>query len=338
MSTHRVHPSRRDCLALAGASLLPWPAFAAYPLYSPQSAVAGSIRIWGHGSRDRSPAGALVAAWARGFQRIHPAVRFEVTLRGDSTAIGGLYTGAADVALMERPPIAIELDGYKPIFGHDPFGVVIATGSLDRADHALAPVVFVHRRNPLTHLSLAQLDAVIGADRRRGHPPVATWGDLGVAGPLRDQPVEVLTYDIASELPQFLETAVMGGSQKWTGRLREFGASPRALMQALQDTPNALAIATWPDRTPQAKAIALAASPADPAVLPTRDTVAQRRYPLVRDLQVFVERTPGQPLRPVLHEFLSYLLSAPGQQAITRDGGYFALPAQDAQRGKESLA
>ncbi|CAM4063873.1 PstS family phosphate ABC transporter substrate-binding protein [Roseateles saccharophilus] len=345
------HPSRRTCLALAGAGLLPWPALAAgtgHPPYRPQAPVEGLIRIWGHGSRERSPAGALVAAWIKGFQHFHPAMRFEVTLRGDSTAIGGLYTGAADIALMERPPIAIELDGYRPIFGHDPFGVIVASGSLDHADHAPAPVVFVHRSNPLTRLSLQQLDAAIGADHRRGHPPVNTWKDLGVDGPLRDRPLEVLTYDIAGDLPQFMQQAVMGGSQKWTGRLREFGTpsttadegreAARRLMQALQQTPHALALATWPDRLPQARAVALSAALPAPFLLPTRATVSQRRYPLVRDLQVFVERAPGGPLQAPVREFLAYLLSAPGQQAIASDGGYFALPGQEAARIKETLA
>lgn len=344
--------SRRSCLALMGAGLLHLPApavAAAYAPYQPQSRVDGVIRIWGHGSRERSPMGALVAAWIKAFQAFHPAARFEVTLRGDSTAIGGLYTGAADLALMERPPIAIELDGYRPIFGHDPFGATIATGSLDHADHALAPVVFVHRQNPLARLTLAQLDAVIGADRRRGHAPIAHWGDLGVAGALRDQPVEVLSYDLASELPQFLQHAVMAGSQKWTGALREFGdpsrkpseetwPCARCLMQALKETPNALAIATWPDRAPHAKAVALAAAPSTPYVLPTRESIAQRRYPLVRDLQAYVDRAPGKPLAPALREFIAFLLSQPGQQAIIKDGGYFALPPQEAARIKESLA
>jgi phosphate transport system substrate-binding protein len=351
--------SRRELLALAIAGLLPSLCFAAgtpgslrqpvYPAYKPQRSVGGTIRIWGHGGRDRSPAGALVQAWVQGFQRFHPQVSFEVTLRGQSTAIGGLYTGAADVALMERPPSAIELDGYRPIFGHDPFGVTVATGSLANVGHALAPVVFVHQRNPLSRLTLAQLDALIGADARRGHPLIKVWGELGADGQLRDQPVQVLTYELASELPQYIQNAVMGGSQKWRGALREFCAPTdtrsqetrscsRQLMQTLSETPNALAVATWPERGAQAKAVALSATADGPFMPPTRESIAQRRYPLIRDLQVYVDRVPGKPVAQPVGEFLSYLLSAPGQMCIAKDGGYFALPAQEAARVRETLA
>src|SRR2546427_7962478 len=88
----RTLPSRRDALALGAALLLPClahsePTTGAYPAYRPQVQVAGTIRIWGHGTRKRSYVGALVEAWAAGFRQHHPQVQFEVTLRGDSTAI-----------------------------------------------------------------------------------------------------------------------------------------------------------------------------------------------------------------------------------------------------------
>ena len=58
----------------------------------------------------------------------------------------------------------------------------------------------------------------------------------------------------------------------------------------------------------------------------------------IRIDQVYVDRVPGQPLAPALREFITFLLSAPGQQAITKDGGYFALPVDLAKRIGESLA
>lgn len=339
--------NRRRALAIAGSLF----AIASYgtenpTAYLPRQQVQGRIRIWGHGSREKDFIGPLVSSWTDAFRKHQPGVQFEVALRGDSTAIGGLYTGAADLALMERPPIAMELDGYRPIFGHDPFGVEIATGSLDLANHALAPVIFVHRSNPLQQLTLQQLDALIGADRKRGHPPIARWADLGVEGPCKDQPATVLMPDIESEIPQFLEEAVMGGSQKWTGRLREFGdpssrngaATGAKIMAALNADPCAIAIATWPDAIPEAKAVALGTSASGPHVLPTRESIAQRRYPLARALRAYVDRTPGQAVAPALREFLAFVLSTEGQSLVARDGGYYPLPQDLAVHAKESFA
>jgi ABC-type phosphate transport system substrate-binding protein len=76
-------------------------------------AAFGTIRIWGHGSRTGSFAENLVGLWNGRFRRLNPGVRFEVALRGDSAAIGGLYTGAADIALMGREIRPIELQGFE---------------------------------------------------------------------------------------------------------------------------------------------------------------------------------------------------------------------------------
>ncbi len=310
---------------------------ASYPAYAAEQPVSGAIRTWGHGSRADSYAGALVAAWQDGFRRLQPGVRFETTLRGTSTGIGGLYTGAADLALMERAPIAIELDAYQPIFKTVPFAVSVATGSLDVAHHNPALVVFVHRDNPLTQLTLAQLDAVLGADHRRGLQNIRTWGELGLTGAWAQRPIHLYVPAIAGADGQFLEHAVMGGSQKWNGALREFGpqagkadAGQRILDAAAAD-PGALAVSTMVYRSDGVRPLALSAGDGAPYVTPTHASVADRSYPLTRTVSIMLNRAPGQPIEPKLKEYLAYILSEQGQAAVAADGKYFPLAPQTAR-------
>src|SRR5437773_3160 len=74
------------------------------PYKPPAEKVSGKISIWGHGAL----AGrfdfieALVKEWEKGFQRFHPDVKFENRLHGTASAIGALYTGVGDMALMGR--------------------------------------------------------------------------------------------------------------------------------------------------------------------------------------------------------------------------------------------
>src|ERR1700687_5069527 len=98
-------------LAVVLHSAAAQPSVAGLPAYETEQQVAGVIRTWGHGSREKDFVGALVRSWEGGFRKRHPAVRFETSLLGDKSAIGGLYTGAADLALMERALSAIEKDG-----------------------------------------------------------------------------------------------------------------------------------------------------------------------------------------------------------------------------------
>ena len=67
--------------------------------YQPTEKVAGTIRTWGHGSRDLDFIGPLVRSWESGFRMRQPAVSFETRLNGDKSAIGGLYTAAVDLAM-----------------------------------------------------------------------------------------------------------------------------------------------------------------------------------------------------------------------------------------------
>src|SRR5438477_3145479 len=72
--------------------------------YEPRQAVEGTIRIWGHGAYDKSQdfIETLVLAWEAGFRKHQPQVAFENHLNGTAAAIGALYTGAGDLALMGR--------------------------------------------------------------------------------------------------------------------------------------------------------------------------------------------------------------------------------------------
>jgi phosphate transport system substrate-binding protein len=308
----------------------------------PEPVVSGTLRIWGHGSLEGDHLGPLVSAWQEGFRQRYPGVTIVATLRGDNTAIGGLYTRAADIALMERSPTAIELDAYQPIFKHDPFEISIATGSLTAHQHASALAVFVHRDNPLSRLTLAQLDAVFGADHRRGTRNVHTWGELGLSGAWAKKIINVYVPALAGEQAQHFGKIVLKGSQKWTGNLHEFDtpkdeSSGRRVLAALAADRFGIALSTLEFPHPRAKPLALAAEAQGPYVAPGQKSVADRSYPLARPVSFFINRQPGQAIEPTLKEFLRYVLSEDGQLAIARDGGYFPLPSALLRQEREKL-
>jgi phosphate transport system substrate-binding protein len=295
----------------------------------------GVIRIWGHGARDADFIGPLVASWESGVRKLHPDIRFEASLLGDKSAIGGLYTGAADVAIMERGLSAIEKDSYEQVFGRtDPFEVTVATGSLDVRNHAPALVIFVHKDNPLDKVTLKQLDAIFGADHRRGDRNIRTWGELGIAGEWAGKPINSYGFPIPDDASQFFQKAVMSGSQKWTGNLTELTAAKsggksvdagQRILDALAKDRYGIAISHLQYRNAQVKPLALAIDEAGPYYEATRQTLIERRYPLARSVSVYINREPGKPVEARLKEFLRYVLGTRGQGDIARDGGYLPL-------------
>src|SRR5207244_11862170 len=92
-----------------------------------------------------------------------PGVKFVYKMYGTASAIGALATGAGNVALLgeEISPDAAVM--FKRARGYAPTGIQVATGSLDVNFFDYAHMVFVHRDNPVTKLTIAQLDAIFGA-------------------------------------------------------------------------------------------------------------------------------------------------------------------------------
>ena len=61
-------------------------------------------------------------------------------------------------------------------------------------------------------------------------------------------------------------------------------------------------------------------------------------YPLTRVITMFLNRPPGKPVDARLREFLRYVLSRQGQEAVLRYGrGYLPLLAPSAARQLEKL-
>ena len=319
------------------------------PPYQARGELAGTIRIWGHGAYDskRDFVGALVRAWERGFRRFEPDVRFENHLVGTAAAIGALYTGRGDLALMGREIWPPEVAAFKEVYGYPPTGIDVMTGSFDVRNRDYALVVFVHRGNPIQGLTLAQLRSIFAVPG--GHAQAArTWGDLGLTGPWRDRGIHRYGLPISRGFARFFEQRVFGGAELWQPSLREFadqkgsmgGATDggQRMLDAMASDPDSVGYAGLLYHNPDVRPVALAESAGAPYVEPTRDTVMDHSYPLTRMVTMFLNRPPGKPVDPKLREFLRYVLSRQGQEAVARDGrGYLPMLAPAAARQLEKL-
>jgi phosphate transport system substrate-binding protein len=67
-------------------------------------------------------------------------------------------------------------------------------------------------------------------------------------------------------------------------------------------------------------------------VVPTQGAVLNHGYPLMRTIKMYLNRVPGEPVDPKLKEFLRYVLSREGQEAVQREGrGYLPMLAPFAE-------
>jgi phosphate transport system substrate-binding protein len=275
---------------------------------------------------------AVVARWAAAFQQQHPGVRVETHLTGSDTGMAALYTGKADVALLGRAPTPVEIQAFEWIFRYKPAQMEIMTGSLDQPGQSPAPVLFVHRDNPLAGLTLAQLDALFGTEHRLAPADIRTWGQLGLTGEWADAPVHLYAPDAMSGTGRFFRHVVLNDSRmmNWV-QLTEFSdtAVPRAathdagrqILAALAQDRYGLAVASLGFSPEKVRPLAL------DGIAATRDSLIARRYPLARPIMACFNRKPDSAAPGLVVEFLRHILSEAGQQAVVQGEGYLPLDA-----------
>jgi phosphate transport system substrate-binding protein len=321
------------------------------PPYQPAAEqVSGRISIWGHGSLGGRVdfMEELVKEWQRGFSHHHPAVEFENRLHGTASAIGALYTGQGDIALMGREIWRFERQAFREVRGYEPTGIDVLVGSLATRNRGYAIAVFVHRDNPIPGLSLRQLDSMFSVERRRGGPPLRTWGELGLEGEWKDRAITLYSFSFARGFSDYIEEAVLGGSRRWLPAVREFADLPgsmggatdggQLMLDALAEDPSGVAFSGLLYDHPDVRAVPLSYEDGRPLVFPTEQSVMDRSYPLSRIITLFIDRPPGRPVDPHLREFIRYILSREAQEAVLHHGGgYLPVLAPFAERELRKL-
>ena len=305
------------------------------PPYVPATRVTGVISIWGHGNPKLPWMRHLVNLWARGFQRFQPGVRIDYHMYGTSSGVPAVATGIGDIAILGEELLPQEITAFERITGHAPLAVQIMTGSVDVRNFDYAQQFFVHRDNPLTHLTLAQLDAIFGAEHRRGAVNIRTWGELGLRGDWANRPITPYGWALDDSFATYLQQALLRGSHEWNCALKEFSHvhlpdgsiydHGQQILDALAGDRYGIAVSNIRYAGPDVKPLAIGANADGPFYQATEESLIDQRYPLARTLPAVIDRPPGSQLKPALREFLRYLLSRDGQRAVIEDGRYLPL-------------
>jgi phosphate transport system substrate-binding protein len=329
----------------------------ALPEYKPTQPMSGTIRQWGSNYLADSM---LEKYLEDGFHKYHPNVKFENNLGSTFIGIAGLYAKRAELAPMGRRATWDELQGYQRVFNTLPVEIAMATGSYDVAGWTFALVVFVNKDNPISQLTFGQLDGIFGAERDggwngNGWDPTAargadrnirTWGQLGLKGEWADKPIHVYAYNLNYHFPRDFAEKVMKGSNKWNEQMKEYSNKTRAPSGTDEGKDFATLLGAGEQmtaevardrygitytgilyRNPGVKPVALASASGGPFVAPTLETVQDRSYPLTREVYYYTNRAVGKTIDPLVKEYLRFVLSREGQEAVQRDGKYLPLTA-----------
>jgi phosphate transport system substrate-binding protein len=324
-------------------------AFAArLPSYRARERVSGTVVLWGHGSFKRDFMGPLVAQWMAGLRRHQPGIDLDYRMYGTASAISAVFTGAGNLALLGEEISPSAERAFRRAKGYAPTGIEVATGSLDVNFFDYAHMIFVHRDNPIRGLTLEQLDAVFGAEHRRGPRNMRRWGDLGLAGEWADKSIQPYAWQIDEDFALFFRERVLEGSHRWNEATREYVHTRRPdgtqydhgqqIVDALAQDRFGIAISNVRYANPLVRQVPLAWRAGAPFFGATPATLVSQDYPLVRIIPAYVDRAPGKPVEPAVREFLRYVLSREGQSTLVECSGYLPLGEQHVTRQLARLA
>ena len=287
--------------------------------YKPVSGISGSASSIGSDTMNN-----MMALWLEGFRKFYPNVNVQIEGKGSSTAPPALIEGTAQFGPMSRPMKATEVDKFEAAFGYKPTSL---RTSLD----ALA--VFVNKDNPVEGLSLKQVDAIFSKTRRGGHSSdISTWGALGRTGDWEQAPISLYGRNSASGTYGFFKSkALFKGDYRDDVKEQPGSAS---VVQGITGDRYGIGYSGIGYMTSGVRVVPLSAEDGGEYYEGTLDNVLNGSYPLGRFLFLYVNRAPGKQMELMAREFLKFIFSKEGQQAVIRDG-YMPVPYEVV---KEELA
>ena len=273
----------------------------------------------------------LMAAWTAGFTALHPDTPARVTMRAKFSAdfVEPLARGEIKVAPFARELFPAEAARFIALAGGAPTLAPEATGSRATKGGTHAIVIFVHEKNPLAQLSLAQLREVFARDGR-----ITAWGQLGLTGEWADRKISRHGMKARREtghppgIVNFLESRLLAG-RAWRDDVHEYTDMPggaqslELITRAVAADEAAIGYSGFAYAVPGVKALALGETDAGPFFAGTETEISRRQYPLARTIYLAVGPAPNA----VAREFLQYVLGPEGQGIIAAsEQGFFPLP------------
>ena len=356
-------PGAPGTLTLARYQELPPPNLSALPDYQPVPHLTGTLRIYGSELKN------AVEYLAKGFQEYEPDVKVSWSDATSSEgAIAGLYTGVSDIAPMGDDAKITDMMPFYNVYGYLPTEISVATGGYEKRGSLFAWAIAVNKDNPINAISVDQLEQIISAERTGGWKRVdnnylftseyalgksqliRSWGQLGVKGAWASKEIQTYGYS-APGFAISIERHLMHWSHKYNPNFREYVETKQVApgsdgtvdsdvaLSELEKDKYGLAIAALMHVKdhPNLKLLKIIPRGGGAAVALTPQTVINRKYPLIRDAYFYVNKAPGQPLDPIVREFMRYVLSRQGQEIIAKVNYYYPLDRADLDQQRKKL-
>ena len=289
--------------------------------YKKVNDVYGTIKVSGSSTMSN-----LMSIWCSGYSDIYHNTNCIVESFGSLKAPLDLVYGNVDFGAMSEPMSAKDIQAFKSVYGYEPLGIKVAIDMI---------AVLVNRENPITCMSIDELDGVYSNTYLcQGSSNIKTWGDLNLVGQWANTPIEVYgrtptsgTYDV------FRKLALCGGTYK--DSITEL-ASPRDIVDFVTRDSASMGYSGSGLVTSGVKAVSIGESK-DNCYPPESKYATSGQYPLTRDLYIYLRENPSNGMKKLTKEFVKYILSKNGQEAVI-ESGLTTLPPKTIKDQRKKIA
>ena len=292
------------------------------PDYQVASGISGNLSSVGSDTLAN-----LMILWAEEFKRAYPNVNIQIQAAGSSTAPPALTEATSNIGPMSRKMKDKEIEAFETRYGYKPTAIPVAIDAL---------AVYVHKDNPISGMSIAQVDAVFSSTRKCGNnEDITRWGQMALEGGWTMRDIQIFGRNsVSGTYGYFKKKALCKGDFKNTVNEQPGSAS---VVQSVSTSINGIGYSGIGYKTASVRAVPLSKKVGGEAVAATPENAVDGSYPLSRFLYVYVNRDPNKPLAPLEREFIKLVYSAQGQAVVMKDG-YIPLPVSVVSRMQSELS
>ncbi len=279
----------------------------------------------------------LISKLSAQFLSLHPGAQIAVEGTGSTAAIREFLLGLSyqrrgdkvqsrgtggsntvELLASSRQLTEDEQKGFESNYGYQALEVPIAMDAV---------AIYVHKDNPIQHLTLTQIDGIFGKDHKRGQVAINNWSQIGLLdAPLAQQPIHPYGRDKRSGTREFFKHVALKDGDLIDTVMEQPGSASEII--AIAQDPLAVGYAGAGFSISDVRQVPIAMQSDQNAYLPSVDTVTSGTYPLGRALYLYVKKNPKEKLDPFVAEFLSFVNSRQGQETVARASFYPLTHAQ----------
>lgn len=244
--------------------------------------------------------------WVQGFQKFQPGINVEFVPTPVDGAVKAFLGGQAPLVILDRILASDEMDEFRTKRGYMPMRIPVCLDAI---------VVFVNKANPITSITLQQLDAIYSRDRQGGAPaPALVWGDLGVTGELAQRTIDAYVRpDGNATRTTFAAKAMLKGRFRSGLFVRDDDSS---LAQAVTNDAAGIGFGPMAAWYATNKTLPVVPYHDSDARYPTQSMVTTSKYPMPGIFYAYLDWAPGTQVPAPINELLHYLLAQEGQNVI----------------------